>query len=313
MHRVRPHLPRTQPRKSDASLLSTLQWRGFGSSIFMSVLHAGAYRLSLTRPLIMGIVNTTPDSFSDGGRLGNAEAAVRHALQLREDGADILDIGGESTRPGAEPVSADQEMARVLPVVEALAARGCIVSIDSKKPEVMRAALDAGAVMVNDVMALRAPGALDIVAASGAAVCLMHMQGNPGNMQSAPRYGDVVAEVRGFLQERVQACTRAGIVSERLVIDPGFGFGKTLTHNLVLLGRLRELTEWGIPIMAGMSRKTMLGTLTGRGVEAREYAGVAAHLAAVARGARLVRVHDVSAMRDALTIWNAVEEQQDGT
>lgn len=279
----------------------------------MSVLHAGAYRLSLTRPLIMGIVNTTPDSFSDGGRLGSAEAAVRHALQLRDDGADILDIGGESTRPGAEPVSADEEMARVLPVVEALAARGCVVSIDTKKPEVMRAALDAGAVMVNDVLALRAPGALEVVAASGAAICLMHMRGEPENMQQAPEYTDVVAEVKGFLQERIRACTQAGIANERLVIDPGFGFGKTLAHNLTLLRQLGELREFGVPVMAGMSRKTMLGTLTGRDVGAREFAGVAAHLAAVARGARLVRVHDVSAMRDALTIWNAVEEQQNGT
>lgn len=279
----------------------------------MSVLHAGAYRLSLTRPLIMGIVNTTPDSFSDGGRLGSAEAAVRHALHLRDDGADILDIGGESTRPGAEPVSADEEMARVLPVVEALAARGCVVSIDTKKPEVMRAALDAGAVMVNDVLALRAPGALEVVAASGAAICLMHMRGEPENMQQAPEYTDVVAEVKGFLQERIRACTQAGIANERLVIDPGFGFGKTLAHNLTLLRQLGELREFGVPVMAGMSRKTMLGTLTGRDVGAREFAGVAAHLAAVARGARLVRVHDVSAMRDALTIWNAVEEQQNGT
>lgn len=279
----------------------------------MSVLHAGAYRLSLTHPLILGIVNTTPDSFSDGGRLGSAEAAVRHALQLRDDGADILDIGGESTRPGAEPVSADEEMARVLPVVEALAARGCVVSIDTKKPEVMRAALDAGAVMVNDVLALRAPGALEVVAASGAAICLMHMRGEPENMQQAPEYTDVVAEVKGFLQERIRACTQAGIANERLVIDPGFGFGKTLAHNLTLLRQLGELREFGVPVMAGMSRKTMLGTLTGRDVGAREFAGVAAHLAAVARGARLVRVHDVSAMRDALTIWNAVEEQQNGT
>ncbi|MBT9567064.1 MAG: dihydropteroate synthase [Thiobacillus sp.] len=279
----------------------------------MSVLHAGAHRLSLTRPLIMGIVNTTPDSFSDGGRLGSVQAAIRHALQLRDEGADILDIGGESTRPGAEPVPVEEEMARVLPVIEAVAGRGCVVSIDSKKPEVMRAALEAGAVIVNDVMALRAPGALDVVAASGAAVCLMHMQGDPRNMQLAPEYADVVGEVRAFLQARIRACTQAGITTERLVVDPGFGFGKTLAHNLALLRRLRELAECGVPVMVGMSRKTMLGTLTGRAVDAREFAGVAAHLAAVARGARLVRVHDVSAMRDALAIWNAVEEQQNGT
>lgn len=279
----------------------------------MPVLHAGPHRLSLTRPLIMGIVNTTPDSFSDGGRLGSAQAAIRHALQLRDDGADILDIGGESTRPGAETVPAEEEMKRVLPVIEALSERGCVVSIDSKKPEVMRAALDAGAVMVNDVMALRAPGALDVVATSDAAICLMHMQGEPQSMQDAPEYGDVVGEVGGFLRERLVACMQAGIAQERLVIDPGFGFGKTLAHNLIVLARLRELTEWGIPVMAGLSRKAMLGILTGRAVDAREFAGVAAHLAAVARGARIVRVHDVSAMRDALAIWNAVEEQQDGT
>lgn len=261
----------------------------------------------------MGIVNTTPDSFSDGGRLGSAQAAIRHALQLRDDGADILDIGGESTRPGAETVPAEEEMKRVLPVIEALSERGCVVSIDSKKPEVMRAALDAGAVMVNDVMALRAPGALDVVATSDAAICLMHMQGEPQSMQDAPEYGDVVGEVGGFLRERLVACMQAGIAQERLVIDPGFGFGKTLAHNLIVLARLRELTEWGIPVMAGLSRKAMLGILTGRAVDAREFAGVAAHLAAVARGARIVRVHDVSAMRDALAIWNAVEEQQDGT
>jgi dihydropteroate synthase len=261
----------------------------------------------------MGIVNTTPDSFSDGGNWVDAQAAIRHALKLQEEGADILDVGGESTRPGAEAVPADEEIRRVLPVIEALAGRGCVVSVDTMKPEVMRAALDAGAAMVNDVMALRAPGALQAVAASNAAVCLMHMQGEPQSMQQAPRYADVVEEVTLFLQGRVRACTAAGIGRERLVVDPGFGFGKTLQHNLSLLKHLNRLAETGVPIMAGLSRKSMLGTLTGRKVEAREFAGVAAHLAAVARGARLVRVHNVAAMRDALAIWNAVEEWQDGT
>jgi len=261
----------------------------------------------------MGIVNVTPDSFSDGGRLGDAQAAIRHALKLQEDGADILDVGGESTRPGAAAVPFDEEIRRVLPVIEALARRGYVVSIDTRKPEVMRVALDAGAAMVNDVMALRAPGALEVVAASDAAVCLMHMQGEPQSMQQAPSYADVVMEVKRFLQGRVGACEAAGIGCERLVIDPGFGFGKTLQHNLALLKHLNRLAEVGVPVLAGLSRKSMLGMLTGRDVEAREFAGVAAHLAAVARGARLVRVHNVAAMRDALAIWNAVEEQQDGT
>lgn len=261
----------------------------------------------------MGIVNTTPDSFSDGGRWVDAQVAIQHALKLQEDGADILDVGGESTRPGAAAVPFDEEIRRVLPVIEALAGRGCVVSVDTMKPEVMRAALDAGAAMVNDVMALRASGALEAVAASHAAVCLMHMQGDPKIMQQAPCYADVVEDVKRFLQGRVQACEAAGIARERLVIDPGFCFGKTLQHNLALLKHLDRLAELGLPVLAGLSRKSMLGTLTGRDVEAREFAGVAAHLAAVARGARLVRVHNVAAMRDALAIWNAVEEQQDGT
>ncbi len=279
----------------------------------MSVLHAGSHRLSLAKPRIMGIVNTTPDSFSDGGRWVDARAAIRHALKLREDGADILDVGGESTRPGAAAVPAEEEIRRVLPVIEALVGYGCVVSVDTRKPEVMRAALDAGAAMVNDVMALREPGALQVVVASDAAVCLMHMQGEPHSMQHAPRYADVVEEVKVFLQGRVRACATAGIGRERLVIDPGFGFGKTLRHNLDLLKHLESLTEVDVPVMAGLSRKSMLGTLTGRDVGEREFAGVAAHLAAVARGARLVRVHNVAAMRDALAIWNAVEEWQDGT
>jgi len=261
----------------------------------------------------MGIVNTTPDSFSDGGRWADPQSAIRHAFTLLEEGADILDVGGESTRPGAAAVPADEEIRRVLPVIGALAGRGCVVSVDTRKPEVMRAALDAGAAMVNDVTALRTPGALAAVAASDAAVCLMHMQGEPQSMQQAPRYADVVTDVKGFLQGRVQACEAAGIGRERLVIDPGFGFGKTLQHNLALLKHLDRLVELGVPVLAGLSRKSMLGALTGRAVEQREFAGVAAHLAAVARGARLLRVHNVAAMRDALAIWNAVEEQQDGT
>jgi dihydropteroate synthase len=261
----------------------------------------------------MGIVNVTPDSFSDGGCLADAQAAICHALKLQEAGADILDVGGESTRPGAAAVQADEEIRRVLPVIETLARRGCVVSVDTMKPEVMRAALAAGAAMVNDVMALRAPGAMEAVTESDAAVCLMHMQGEPRTMQQAPSYADVGDEVRQFLQQRVAACESAGIDRPRIVIDPGFGFGKTLAHNLALLRHLDHLAESGLPVLAGLSRKSMLGTLTGRAVDEREFAGVAAHLMAVARGAKLVRVHNVAAMRDALAIWNAVEEQQDGT
>lgn len=261
----------------------------------------------------MGIVNITPDSFSDGGRWVDPQRAVEHALKLREAGADILDVGGESTRPGAAAVSLGEEIDRVLPVIAALASQGCVVSVDTRKPEVMRDAFAAGAAMVNDVMALRAPGALEAAAASDAAVCLMHMQGEPQTMQQAPRYSDVVDEVRRFLLDRVAVCEAAGIARARLVIDPGFGFGKTLEHNLALLRQLGRLAATGIPVLAGLSRKSMLGALTGRPVDAREYAGVAAHLLAVARGARLIRTHNVAAMRDALAIWNAVEEQHDGT
>jgi dihydropteroate synthase len=261
----------------------------------------------------MGVVNVTPDSFSDGGQLHDTQAAIAHALKLNEQGADILDVGGESTRPGATAVPVDEEIGRVVPVIEALARAGCLVSVDTRKPEVMRAALAAGAGMVNDVAALRAPGAMEAVAASGAAVCLMHMQGDPQSMQQSPRYADVVDEVKQFLRARVQVCEAAGIARERLVIDPGFGFGKTLQHNLALLKHLGELAELDVPILAGLSRKSMLGTLTGRAVDEREFAGVAAHLMAVAQGARLLRVHNVMAMRDALAIWNAVEEYGDGT
>ncbi|MHB1075711.1 dihydropteroate synthase [Thiobacillus sp.] len=279
----------------------------------MSVLHAGSHRLPFSHPRIMGVVNVTPDSFSDGGQLHDMQAAITHALKLSEQGADILDVGGESTRPGATAVPVDEEIRRVVPVIEGLAREGCLVSVDTRQPEVMRAALAAGAAMVNDIAALRAPGAMEAVAASGAAVCLMHMQGDPQSMQQSPRYADVVDEVKQFLRARVQVCEAAGIARERLVIDPGFGFGKTLQHNLALLKRLAELAELDLPILAGLSRKSMLGTLTGRVVDEREFAGVAAHLIAVAHGARLVRVHNVVAMRDALAIWNAVEEYRDGT
>jgi len=279
----------------------------------MRTLHAGSFRLSLARPLIMGIVNTTPDSFSDGGRLTSTQAAIDHGMHLAHLGADILDIGGESTRPGAALVPIDEEKRRVLPVIQALASAGLVVSVDTRKPEVMQAALDVGAVMVNDVMALRAPGAMEVVAASQAAVCLMHMQGEPQTMQLTPEYGDVVKEVEYFLRERVAQCAAAGIGLERIVVDPGFGFGKTLAHNLALLKNLAALTVGKVPLMVGMSRKSMLGVLTGRAIDEREFAGVAAHALALTQGARLLRVHDVAAMRDALAVWNAVEETEHGT
>ena len=263
--------------------------------------------LRLDRPQVMGIVNVTPDSFSDGGHHATLDSAVAHALRLVEEGADVLDVGGESTRPGAEPVDEATELARVLPVIEALVARTTVpISIDTTKPGVMRAALAAGAGMVNDVMALRTGDALDAVAASKVAVVLMHMAGEPRTMQQAPAYDDVVGEVHRFLAERVFACEMSGIDKRRIVVDPGFGFGKTLDHNLALLAQLHRFTEIGVPVLAGLSRKSSLGQITGRGVESRVAASVAAHLVAVQNGAMLVRVHDVAATVDALKVWAAV-------
>lgn len=269
-------------------------------------LDAGPYRLTLDRPLVMAIVNVTPDSFADGGIYASHEAAHAHAKELLAEGADILDIGGESTRPGAAPVGEEEEMGRILPLLERLADCGKPVSIDTRKPRVMRAAIAAGAAMINDVDALRAPGALEVLAASNAAVCLMHMQGQPGTMQQAPEYGDVLAEVYAYLRDRVATCRAGGIAEARLVIDPGFGFGKSFEHNLALLRGLDRFNALGVPILAGLSRKGMLGTLTGRPVDQRVHASVAAALAAVARGATIVRVHDVAATVDALKVWQAV-------
>ena len=254
----------------------------------------------------MGIVNVTPDSFSDGGRHGEASQAVAHARRLIEEGADIIDIGGESTRPGAAPVTLDEERRRVLPVIEALAGGGVPVSVDTRKPALMQEAIKAGAAMVNDVTALSAPGALETVAKTTVAVCLMHMQGDPGTMQDNPSYADVVREVRACLAGRAAAAGRAGIAPDRIVVDPGFGFGKTLEHNLSLLASLRELRLPGVALMAGLSRKAMLGKLTGREPADRVHASVAAALLAVQNGAQIVRVHDVAATRDALAVWNAV-------
>ncbi|MBI4206033.1 MAG: dihydropteroate synthase [Betaproteobacteria bacterium] len=273
----------------------------------MPHLVCGRFQFALNRPLIMGVVNVTPDSFSDGGRSASTPAAVAHARMLLEEGADILDIGGESTRPGAPPVALEQERRRVLPVIEALADCGVPVSVDTQKPALMQEAVAAGASMVNDVNALAAPGALEAVAGTTAAICLMHKQGDPRTMQQDPHYDDVVREVRQFLAARIAAAQAAGIGHERIVIDPGFGFGKTLEHNLALLRELGQFAALGTVVLAGLSRKSMLGKITGRDVGERVYAGVAAALIAVENGARIVRVHDVAATRDALAVWNAVK------
>ena len=271
------------------------------------ILRCGRFELPLGRPLVMGVVNVTPDSFYDGGRYGTPQAAIVQARRLAEEGADLLDVGGESSRPGAAPVTAEEELARILPVLEGVADLQVPVSVDTTKPEVMRAALAHGAAMINDITALAAPGALELVAASDAAVCLMHMQGSPRTMQAEPTYADVVAEVRDFLGARAAACVGAGIARDRIVVDPGFGFGKTVAHNLTLLARLGEIAVLGFPVLAGWSRKSSLERITGRPAEERLAGSVAAALIAVQRGARIVRVHDVAATRDALAVLAAVE------
>ena len=270
--------------------------------------HCGRFVLNADRPLIMGIVNLSDDSFSGDGLHGDAVAAAEQAGRLIAEGAHILDIGAESSRPGAQPVPATLETARLLPVLEALRACGVPLSVDTVKPEVMRAVLAAGADMINDINALRAPGAIDIVAASKAAVCLMHMQGEPATMQQAPHYDDVVGEVANFLGERVASAEAAGIPLNRIAVDPGFGFGKSLEHNIELLRRLGELAVPGLPLMVGISRKSMLGLITGRPAQERVPAGIAAHVLAVLRGARILRVHDVAATRDAIEVLQAVED-----
>jgi len=272
-----------------------------------AVLKLGRFSLTLERPLIMGVVNVTPDSFSDGGRFFVTQQALEHARVLIEEGADILDIGGESSRPGAEPVGLDEELRRVMPVLEQLAQMPVPVSVDTCKPDVMRRAIAAGAAMVNDINALREPGALEAVAQSQAAVCLMHMQGEPRSMQRDPQYEDVVADVTAFLAQRVEAAQQAGIARERIVIDPGFGFGKSTGHNLELLQGLSTIAGLGQPVLVGLSRKSLFGKITGKPVADRVSASVAAALLAVERGAALVRVHDVAATRDALLVLNAIE------
>jgi dihydropteroate synthase len=270
-------------------------------------LRCGRHALDLSRPRVMGVLNVTPDSFSDGGRFLDPGLALEHARAMLADGADLIDVGGESTRPGAPPVDEATELARVLPVVEALARDGAIVSVDTTKPAVMREALDAGASMINDVRALGQPGALEAVAATDAAVCLMHMRGEPATMQAAPRYDDVTAEVAAFLRARAVACLAAGIARDRIAVDPGFGFGKTLAHNLDLAARLGEVVALGWPVLVGVSRKSMLGALTGRASGDRVAAGLAAMLALVARGATIVRTHDVRETVDALAVWRAMD------
>ena len=264
--------------------------------------------LRLDRPRVMGIVNVTPDSFSDGGAHDTVERAVAHALQLAGEGADILDIGGESTRPGADEVPLEEELRRVIPVIERLAQDTTLpISIDTSKPEVMRAAVAAGAGMINDVYGLRRDGALDAAAALGVPVVLMHMLGEPRSMQDAPQYDDVVADVHRFLAERIFSAEMAGIAKKNIVIDPGFGFGKTQAHNLQLLAQLRRFTELGVPVLAGLSRKKTIGELTGRDDPRERVSGsVAAHLIAAQNGAGLLRVHDVAATVDALKVWQAV-------
>jgi len=271
-------------------------------------LQCGKFQLDLSHPRVMGIVNVTPDSFSDGGKHLSSQAAIDHAHNLIAEGADILDIGGESTRPGAQPVSEQEELDRVLPVFEGLRDVAVPISIDTWKPGVMRAALAAGASMVNDINALQAPQALAVLAASDAAICLMHKQGQPDNMQLAPQYTDVVSEVLAFLRSRILATQTAGIARERIVCDPGFGFGKTLLHNLSLLKNITLLAELGVPVLAGLSRKSMLGAIIGRDAGQRQLASVTAALLAVQGGIAIVRAHDVRETVEVLKVWRAVNE-----
>jgi len=264
------------------------------------------FRIDLTQPRVMGIVNVTPDSFSDGGRHASTQAALRCCEQLVAEGAALIDIGGESSRPGAAPVPVEEELARVLPVLDGALRLGVPVSVDTVKPEVMRRALELGADIVNDINALQAPGAAEVLAAHpGAGICLMHMRGDPATMQQRAAYDDVVQEVGEFLRERLQRLAAMGIDAERIVLDPGIGFGKSVAHNVELLRRQSELLELGRPLLLGWSRKSTLGALTGRGVGDRLAASLAAALAAVQQGARIVRVHDVAATVDALKVWGA--------
>jgi dihydropteroate synthase len=271
------------------------------------ILRCGRFVLALDRPRIMGIVNITPDSFSDGGAFLHAQRAIDHGHRLVEEGADLLDLGAESTRPGAQSVSAAEELDRLLPVLMELARLDIPISVDTLKPPVMRDAIAAGASMINDVNAFRAAGAIEAMASTQAALCVMHMQGEPRTMQANPSYSDVVGEVDSFLRERIAVLSSAGVAHERIAIDPGFGFGKNLDHNLALLRALAQFRGAGVAVLAGLSRKSMLGAITGRPASERLPASIAAALLAVQRGADIVRVHDVAATRDALAILGAVE------
>jgi len=274
----------------------------------MSILHCGRFRLTLDRPLVMGIVNLTPDSFSGDGTGLDVDHAIRHARHQIDAGADILDLGAESSRPGATPTPEDEELRRLIPVLREITAWGVPISVDTYKPVVMRAALEAGGSLINDITALGHPDAMNIVAASDCGVCLMHMSGEPGTMQRAPQYGDVVRDVREFLAERVARCREAGIADNRLVLDPGFGFGKTLEHNLALFRALTATGTDELPLLVGVSRKTMLGAITGRPVDQRGAASVAAALLGALKGAKILRVHDVAETKDALAVLAAIEQ-----
>lgn len=266
----------------------------------------------LDRPRVMGILNVTPDSFSDGGVFFDLESALARAAEMVAAGADLIDVGGESTRPGASPVTTEEELRRVIPVIEALGREQSVpISVDTSKPEVMAAAVAAGAGMINDVCALRAPGALETAGRLGVPVCVMHMKGEPRTMQSSPVYRDVVGDVRDFLADRSARCVAAGISPERLILDPGFGFGKTLAHNLTLLARLGEIAALGAPVLVGLSRKSMLGAITGRGPSDRLPASLAANLLAADGGAIIFRVHDVAPTVDALKVWQSVRDAVD--
>lgn len=268
----------------------------------------GRYQLNLNRPYVMGIVNVTPDSFSDGGLFSSADLAIEHALRLIDEGADILDIGGESTRPGAAAVSLEEELNRVIPVIKTLCKVSTVpISIDTYKPEVMRQAIVAGADIVNDVRALQEPNSLEIVANSNVGVCLMHMQGLPQTMQIEPCYADVVGEVKQFLIDRMNAAMRHGIGQERILLDPGFGFGKTRTHNIALIQHLDELNEIGQPLLVGLSRKSVLGSIAGGDERQRLYASLAASVISAMKGAKIIRVHDVKATVDALKVVTAIQ------
>lgn len=269
------------------------------------MLRCGRFHLLLDRPLVMGIVNLTPDSFSGDGLATDAKRAIEYAFHQIDSGADLLDLGAESSRPGAIPAPLDEELGRLLPVLNALADCGVPISVDTYKPEVMRAAIARGASMINDIYALRMPGALEVVAESDCAVCLMHMQGEPLTMQQSPHYDDVVGEVRNFLGQRVARAVAGGVAYDRLVLDPGFGFGKTLEQNLELLRCFDALATDGLPMLAGISRKSMLGAITGKSVEQRLPGSLAAAVLAAQRGARILRVHDVAETKDALAVWRA--------